>query len=365
MDNQVNQHIEMPQIQFTDKVADESVAVQRQVSPRTTETKAPRSGGDADKDVHGEAITKCCWSEGKKIVSTCKQRLFKLTATVCTQQIFKLNDLAHEISGVNVAQKTRHKLLDERQHATESSHIASTKEIVEDDTAKTANSQVQESIKGLNDKHSKFEIEQENVTDTLQCVISTIDHGEQVDHINTGKGKSKHTGKGKGKQVDVVETEQPQPSETASTMLAIVGGDADESMDMVRPEAEAWRPIHSRYAQNTLTAEMISGSLFHDHADEHNQLPDEFVISMESKEQKQTEDLAGMQAHHHELHILLPRSLDEYQTKFRDDHNEITKTMKDLSIIQHQAEFEEKTCNEHQLRKELSMVAQGNDAETW
>ena len=68
-----------------------------------------------------------------------------------------------------------------------------------------------------------------------------------------------------------------------------------------------------------------------------------------------------MQAHHHELQILFPRSLDEYQTRFRDEHNEITKTMKDLSIIQHQAEFEEKAGNEQQLRKELSMVAQDND----
>ena len=72
MDNQMNQHIEMPQIQNTDKVADKSVAVQRQVSPRTTETKAPeyigamagkyqwddRLGGDGDKDVQGEAIAK-------------------------------------------------------------------------------------------------------------------------------------------------------------------------------------------------------------------------------------------------------------------------------------------------------------------
>ena len=63
------------------------------------------------------------------------------------------------------------------------------------DTAKTANSEVQESIKGLDDKHSKFEIEQGNVTDTPKCAISTIDHGEQIDHRNTGKGKSKHTGK--------------------------------------------------------------------------------------------------------------------------------------------------------------------------
>ena len=100
--------------------------------------------------------------------------------------------------------------------------------------------------------------------------------------------------------------ETNQPSETASTVLAIAGGDADENMDRVRPEAEAWRLIHSRYAQNTLTAEMISGSLFHD-----NQLPEEFVISMESKEQKQTEDLAGMQAHHHELQIFLGRISDE------------------------------------------------------
>ena len=101
---------------------------------------------------------------------------------------------------------------------------------------------------------------------------------------------------------------------------------------------------------------MIRGPLLHDHADKHNQLPDE------SKEQKHTEDLAGIQVHHHEQQILLPRSLEEYQTKFRDEHNEITKTMKDLSIIQHQAELEEKADNEQQLRKELSMVAQGNDA---
>ena len=53
MDNQVNQHIGMPQIQHTDKVADDSSVIQRQLSPRTTETRAPehqwddRSGGDS------------------------------------------------------------------------------------------------------------------------------------------------------------------------------------------------------------------------------------------------------------------------------------------------------------------------------
>ena len=132
MANPRNQHIEIPQIQCTDKVADESVAVQRQISPSTTETKAPehqqddRPGGDADKDVQGEAITKHCWSGGKKMISICKQLLFNLTVTVCTQQIFKLIDLAHEIPGVKVAQKTWHKLLEDS---------SSTKEAVADDTA--------------------------------------------------------------------------------------------------------------------------------------------------------------------------------------------------------------------------------------
>ena len=126
---------------------------------------------------------------------------------------------------------------------------------------------------GLGDKHSEFEMKRE-MSDTSQCVISTIDHR------HTGKGKSKHTGKGKGKHVDVVETHQP--SETASTMLAIESGDADENMNIVRTEAEAWRLIHSRYAQNT--TEMISGLLSHDHADKYNQLSDE------SKEQKHTDN---------------------------------------------------------------------------
>ena len=83
--------------------------------------------------------------------------------------------------------------------------------------------------------------------------ISTIDHGEQIDHRHTGKGKSKHTGKGKGKHVDVVETNQP--SETASAMLAIEGGDADKNMNMVKPGTEAWRPTHNRYVQNTPSTE--------------------------------------------------------------------------------------------------------------
>ena len=142
-----NQHIEIPQIQYTDKVADESVAVQRHISPRTTESKAPehqqddRSGGDADKDVQGEAITKYSWSGGKKMIVFASSDLFNLTVTVCTQQIFKLTGLANEITGVKVAQKkgtqtvslklakkekkTWHKLLGE----------ASTNEAVVDDTA--------------------------------------------------------------------------------------------------------------------------------------------------------------------------------------------------------------------------------------
>ena len=64
----------------------------------------------------------------------------------------------------------------------------------------------------------------------------------------------------------------------------------------------------------------------------------------------------------HELQPVDIRSLDEYRTKFRDEHNEITKTMKDLSIVQHQTELEEKAGNEQQWRREFSMVAQDNDA---
>ena len=169
MANQMKQHIEIPQIQYT------SVAVQRQVSPRTTETKAPqyigavagkyqwddRPGGDADKDEKGEAIAECCWSEGKNTVSTCleldglddvtedalkadsnKTNVSLTIASVAgKQRIFKLTGMAHEITGVKVAQKkgkqtvslkiakkdekTWHKLLDD----------ASTKEAVADDTA--------------------------------------------------------------------------------------------------------------------------------------------------------------------------------------------------------------------------------------
>ena len=56
-------------------------------------------------------------------------------------------------------------------------------------------------------------------------------------------------------------------------MSAIESGDANENMNMVRTVAEAWRLIHSRYAQNT--TEVISGSLLQDHVDKYIQLPDE------------------------------------------------------------------------------------------
>ena len=160
-------HTEIPQIQYTDKVADESVAVHRQFSPRTTETKAPkhqwddRSGGDADKDVQGKAITKYSWSEGKNAVNIyleldglddvtedafkAESGMTNVSLTIASvagkQRIFTLTGLAHEITGVKVAQKkgkqtvslklakkekkTWHKLLDD----------ASTKEAAADDTA--------------------------------------------------------------------------------------------------------------------------------------------------------------------------------------------------------------------------------------
>ena len=129
MANPRNQHIEIPQIQYADKVADESVAVLRQISPRTTETNPPehqqddRSGGDADKDVQGEAVTKCSWSEGKNAVSiyleldglddvtegAFKAESTNVSLTIATvagkQRIFTLTGLAHEITGVKVAPK--------------------------------------------------------------------------------------------------------------------------------------------------------------------------------------------------------------------------------------------------------------------
>ena len=101
MDNQVNQHIEMPKIQDTDKVADDSVAVQRQVSPRTTET---------------------------------KQRIFKLTVNFLKQRIVNLTDVkvvqkkGKQTVSLKLAkkeEKTWHKLLDN----------ARTQEAVADDTA--------------------------------------------------------------------------------------------------------------------------------------------------------------------------------------------------------------------------------------
>ena len=73
-----------------------------------------------------------------------------------------------------------------------------------------------------------------------------------------------------------------------------------ENMNGVIPKAEASRPTRSRYAQNTPSTEMISGSLLHGHADKYNQLPGELVAPMESKEHKEMDDLAGTQAHHHE-----------------------------------------------------------------
>ena len=128
---------------------------------------------------------------------------------------------------------------------------------------------------------------------------------------------------------------------------------------MVRVQQMKYSDCAAR-SQATLndTTSMLSWPLSHDHANKHNQLLDEFVVSMESTEQKQKEDLAGMQAYHHELQILLPRSLEESQTKFRD----ITKTMMNLSITQHQPKLEEKAGNEQQLRKDLSKVAQDDDA---
>ena len=87
----------------------------------------------------------------------------------------------------------------------------------------------------------EYEIDLRADTGTLcfpdKNAISTIDHGEQIDHRHIGKGKSKHTRKGKDIHVDVVETNQP--SETAhNNGRTIESGDADESMNMMQPGTE-------------------------------------------------------------------------------------------------------------------------------
>ena len=84
-----------------------------------------RPGGNADKDVQGEAVTKYCWSEWKNTVSIhleldglddVTDDAFKVESgktnvslTIASiagkQRISKLTGLAHEIAGVKVAQK--------------------------------------------------------------------------------------------------------------------------------------------------------------------------------------------------------------------------------------------------------------------
>ena len=81
--------------------------------------------------------------------------------------------------------------------------------------------------------------------------ITTVNPGKRstvstvaTSSLNTMGTTSRNPGKGEDNQVDVVETNRP--SEAASTMLVSESGDADESMNLVKPGTEAWRPIHSR-----------------------------------------------------------------------------------------------------------------------
>jgi len=121
-------------------VEEEVVAEETAAEETTaTETKSPeyigaaagkyqwddRTGGDADKDVQGEAISKYSWSDGKKTVSIyieldglddVAEDAFKaesgetdVSLTIASvagkQRTFKLTGLANEITGVKVAQK--------------------------------------------------------------------------------------------------------------------------------------------------------------------------------------------------------------------------------------------------------------------
>ena len=218
-----------------------------------------RSGGDADKDVQGEAITKHCWSGGKKMISICKQRFFNLTVTVCTQQMFELIDLAHEIPGFKVAQKTWHKLLED----------ASTKEAVADDTAnsnslthspsqswskETKSSGFEESVCNSTNDQDSAKMPEMWITTFDPGRLSTVMELASETTVATSSLKQwvpRVKTQVKGKTITQTLWKRTRPSETASTMSAIESGDADESMNMVKPGTEAWRLIHSRYAQNT------------------------------------------------------------------------------------------------------------------
>ena len=92
-----------------------------------------RSGGDADEDVQGEAISEYSWSDEKKTVSIyieldglddVVEQAFRAGAgdtdvsiTIASvagkQRIFRLTGLANEIAGVEVAQKKGKQLIDE------------------------------------------------------------------------------------------------------------------------------------------------------------------------------------------------------------------------------------------------------------
>ena len=92
-----------------------------------------RSGGDADKDVQGEVISKYSWSDGKKTVSIyieldglddVAEDAFRAEAgetdvsiTIVSvagkQRTFRFTGLANEITGVEVAQRKGRQLIDE------------------------------------------------------------------------------------------------------------------------------------------------------------------------------------------------------------------------------------------------------------
>ena len=248
--------METLEIQYTDKVADDSTVIQRQISPRTTETKAPehqwddRSGGDSR---------------------------------------IEISTLAKDQKSLHIASK-KETIADDTSNSNSLTHSPS-----QSWSKETESSGFEESVSNLTNEQDSAKMPEMWITTVNAGRRSTVmelasETTVVTSCLNTMGTKRKNTGSGKDNHVDVVETNQP--SETVSAMSAIDSGDADESMNMVKPGTEAWRLTHSRYVQNT--TEMISGSFLHDRADEHNQLPDE------SNEQKHSEDLAGIQAHHHE-----------------------------------------------------------------
>ena len=172
--------------------------IQRQISPRTTETKAPEHQWD-DQSSGDSRIEILTLTKDQKALHIAfkKETVADDTAnshTSITSRVSQttLSDVSKNLEELSPIKKEE--AIDDQTRSMDSHEIQCEKEYEIDLRADTGTlffpdkivmeqhsltpsqpwCKVQESIKGLNDIHSEFEMKQENVTDTHQCVISTI-----------------------------------------------------------------------------------------------------------------------------------------------------------------------------------------------